>query len=162
MGYLNEFYNLNQVQEQTQVFDIKSVCKSNGVEKATDVLNEFNSVQCMLKNEENEESGRELASKFSLIRQSYFEKAAEAHSRGWGAVAQYYADMGHHHTKMMEFSNQQAVVQIFNANNPDYRNSNTLDLHGLHVKEAIGVLKDVINQKKMGKQLFLFKNLNDK
>lgn len=149
MKYLNEFYNLNQIQEQSQVFDIKSEFKTNRVEKSIDLSKEFNETKYFI-NEENKESGRELASKFSLIRQGYFEKAAEAYNRGWGAVAQYYADMGHNQTKMIEYSNHKAVVQIFRENNPDFGNSNTLDLHGLHVKEAISVLKDVLGQKKLG------------
>ena len=149
MRYLNEFYNLNQVEEQSQVFDIKTELKTNRVEKMLDTSNEFIKAKYFV-NEENEENGRNLASKFSLIRQGYFEKAAEAHSRGWGAVAQYYADMGHNQTKLIEYSNHKAVVQIFRENNPDFGNSNTLDLHGLHVKEAINVLKDVLSQKKQG------------
>lgn len=159
MKYLNEFFNLNQTQDQAQVFDIKSVYKTNKVEKTSGVLNEFNSME-YFENEKIDENGRNLANKYSLIRQGYFEKAAEAHSRGWGAVAQYYADMGHYQTKMIEYSNQKAVVQIFKENNPDYKNSNTLDLHGLHVKEAISVLKDVISQKKTG--LFFLNNIYSK
>lgn len=40
-----------------------------------------------------ENEHRILALKYSNLRQEYFEKASEAHSRGWGAVAQYYAQM---------------------------------------------------------------------
>jgi hypothetical protein len=36
---------------------------------------------------------RELAHEYFQIRQGYFEKATEAHSRGWGSVAQFYAEM---------------------------------------------------------------------
>jgi hypothetical protein len=36
---------------------------------------------------------RELAHEHFQIRQKYFEKASEAHQRGWGGVAQYYAEM---------------------------------------------------------------------
>jgi hypothetical protein len=39
------------------------------------------------------EDGRLLARKYLNLRQDYFEKATEAYSRGWGAVAQYYAEM---------------------------------------------------------------------
>ena len=42
-------------------------------------------------------------------------------------------------------------MQIFMSNNYDIKNQNTLDLHGLHVKEAIQVLKNVINEKKEGR-----------
>ena len=50
----------------------------------------------------------------------------------------------------MKKSNDMASMQIFLSNNLDIRNSNTLDLHGLYVKEAIEVLKNVMNEKKTG------------
>ena len=115
-------------------------------------FNRFYSVETD-ENEDLVENGRMLASKYSVIRQAYFEKAAEAHSRGWGAVAQYYADMGHEQTKNIEESNQKAAIQIFKEHNPDISHSNTLDLHGLHVKEEINVLKNIITERKSGKTL---------
>ena len=42
---------------------------------------------------ENANEYRELAHEYFQVRQTYFEKASEAHSRGWGAVAQFYAEM---------------------------------------------------------------------
>ena len=50
----------------------------------------------------------------------------------------------------MKKSNNLASMQIFMTNNIDIQHSNTLDLHGLHVKEAIGVLKNVLNEKRNG------------
>ncbi|CAF0961236.1 unnamed protein product, partial [Brachionus calyciflorus] len=156
--YINEFFNIDQVKEINRVFDIKSTKISkrsiSAGQLTSNKFNRFNSVEANYEEEEEEEyelseNGRDLASKYSNIRQSYFEKAAEAHSRGWGAVAQYYADMGHQQTQRIEDSNQKAAVQIFKENNPDFNHSNTLDLHGLHVKEAIDVLKKIITKRKL-------------
>jgi hypothetical protein len=52
----------------------------------------------------------------------------------------------------MKTSNNMASMQIFMSNNIDIKNSNTLDLHGLHVKEALNVLKNVLNEKQTGKK----------
>jgi hypothetical protein len=50
----------------------------------------------------------------------------------------------------MQQSNEFASVQAFLNNNPDIQNSNTLDLHGLQVREALNVLKQVIAEKRSG------------
>jgi len=51
----------------------------------------------------------------------------------------------------MQHSNDIASIQAFLNNNPDIKNSNTLDLHGLQVKEALNVLKQVMAEKRIGK-----------
>lgn len=43
-----------------------------------------------------------------------------------------------------------ASIQIFLANNPDLKNTETVDLHGLHVKEALAAVKQLINNKRLG------------
>lgn len=87
------------------------------------------------------------------IRQQFFDKASEAYSRGWGAVAQYYAEMGNICSQQIKESNMAASTKIFNANNQDIKNNNTLDLHGLHVDEAINALKTALNTRKNGNYL---------
>ena len=52
----------------------------------------------------------------------------------------------------MNQSNEVASIQTFLNNNPDIQNSNTLDLHGLQVREALNVLKQVMAEKKIGKR----------
>ena len=42
-------------------------------------------------------------------------------------------------------------MEILMANNPELGNSNTLDLHGLYIKEALDILKQVMYEKKQGK-----------
>jgi hypothetical protein len=39
---------------------------------------------------------------------------------------------------------------IFLANNPELKTNETIDLHGLHVKEAIAAVKQLISTKKQG------------
>ena len=55
----------------------------------------------------------------------------------------------------MQQSNEFASVQAFLNNNPDIQNSNTLDLHGLQVREALNVLKQVIAEKRSGNFIFI-------
>ena len=102
-------------------------------------------------NEFSDTDYRNLAKKYLNLRQDYFEKASEAYNRGWGLVAQYYAEMGHTQAVNMHRSNNLASIQTFLYNNPDIRNSSTLDLHGLSVKEALNVLKKVFFEKKQRK-----------
>jgi len=59
-------------------------------------------------------------------------------------------EQGHEQTWNMQQSNEFASVQAFLNNNPDIQNSNTLDLHGLQVREALNVLKQVIAEKRSG------------
>jgi DNA-nicking Smr family endonuclease len=48
----------------------------------------------------------------------------------------------------MKKSNETASVNIFALNNADLNNSNTLDLHGLHVNEAFRMFKQIYLKKK--------------
>jgi hypothetical protein len=50
---------------------------------------------------------------------------------------------------MQEF-NKAASYEIFQSNNSDIKNSNILDLHGLHVNEALEVFKEIYYKKKNG------------
>ena len=91
---------------------------------------------------------RNLAHQYFKIRQEYYEKASEAFSRGWGAVAQYYAQMGHTQSLHMKELHDKASVNIFAYNNADLSQSNTLDLHGLRVNEALDIFKKLYAKKK--------------
>jgi hypothetical protein len=59
---------------------------------------------------------------------------------------------------MQEF-NKAASYEIFQSNNSDIRNSNILDLHGLHVNEALEVFKEIYNKKKNGLNLLSYSSL---
>jgi hypothetical protein len=48
----------------------------------------------------------------------------------------------------MKESNQVASVNIFALNNANINDSNTLDLHGLHINEAIKIFKEVYAKKR--------------
>jgi hypothetical protein len=177
--FIDEFFNLENVQEPKKVFDLKSrkprsscnnMGKSNdknggGGKHASssssnklDYYNTDHSYDLFDNNGDyTTNESRYAAQGYVNLRQEYFEKASLAYSKGWGAVAQYYAEMGHQQSSNMKKSNNLASMQIFLSNNIDIRNSNTLDLHGLHVKEAMNVLKNVIVEKKNGKILNHFK-----
>ena len=95
---------------------------------------------------------RKLAIKFLNLRQEYFEKANEAYRRGWKHVAYYYSTMGHEQSNTIKNLNKNASMEIFLKNNPDLKSSNTLDLHGLYVREALEILKNMIGFKRQGKE----------
>ncbi|XP_044047061.1 NEDD4-binding protein 2 [Siniperca chuatsi] len=76
-----------------------------------------------------------------------FAKAAEAFKQGHKEVASFYAQQGHLHGKRMREANHRAAVQIFERVNSSLLPSNILDLHGLHVDEALEHLAQVLQDK---------------
>ncbi|XP_043918864.1 NEDD4-binding protein 2 [Protopterus annectens] len=79
--------------------------------------------------------------------QEYFSKAAEAYRRGMKQVATYYAQQGHLHGQKKKEANHRASLQIFTRVNASLLPQNILDLHGLHVKEAVHQLDIVLKEK---------------
>uniref|UniRef100_A0A224Z533 Nedd4 binding protein 2 n=1 Tax=Rhipicephalus zambeziensis TaxID=60191 RepID=A0A224Z533_9ACAR len=81
------------------------------------------------------------------MRQESFRKAKEAYHRGMKTVAAFYSQQGRAYAEKMREANERAswkLLQLRNAQSDD----NTLDLHGLHVQEAIQVLKNYVKLKK--------------
>ncbi|XP_073699114.1 NEDD4-binding protein 2 [Garra rufa] len=78
-----------------------------------------------------------------------FNKAAEAHRQGRKDVASFYAQQGHMHGEKMREANHRAAMQIFQQVNASLLPQNILDLHGLHVDEAIHHLSQVLTNKNL-------------
>ncbi|KAK3507445.1 hypothetical protein QTP70_020638 [Hemibagrus guttatus] len=76
--------------------------------------------------------------------QECFDKAAEAYRQGRKDVASFYANQGHLHGQKMKEANHRAAVQIFERVNSTLLPQNVLDLHGLHVTEALHHLQQVL------------------
>ncbi|XP_068607452.1 NEDD4-binding protein 2 [Brachionichthys hirsutus] len=74
-------------------------------------------------------------------------KAAEAFKQGRKQLASFYAQQGHLHGKRMHEANHRAAVQIFERVNASLLPNNILDLHGLHVNEALEHLAQVLQDK---------------
>ncbi|XP_072262399.1 NEDD4-binding protein 2 isoform X1 [Pyxicephalus adspersus] len=79
--------------------------------------------------------------------QESYRKAAEAHNRGMKQVATYYAQQGYLYGQKMKEENHRAAVQIFERANEYLLAENILDLHGLHVDEAMKHLRRVLQEK---------------
>uniref|UniRef100_A0A8B9EYC1 NEDD4 binding protein 2 n=1 Tax=Amazona collaria TaxID=241587 RepID=A0A8B9EYC1_9PSIT len=80
-------------------------------------------------------------------RQECLKKAGEAHCMGMKSVAAFYAHQGHLHEQKMKEANHAAAVQIFEKVNTSLLPMNVLDLHGLHVDEAVTQLSRVLQEK---------------
>ncbi|XP_016145047.1 NEDD4-binding protein 2-like isoform X2 [Sinocyclocheilus grahami] len=78
-----------------------------------------------------------------------FNKAAEAHRQGRKDVASFYAQQGHTHGEKMREANHRAAMQIFQQVNASLLPQNILDLHGLHVDEALHHLSQVLTDKNL-------------
>ncbi|MPC08194.1 NEDD4-binding protein 2-like 1 [Portunus trituberculatus] len=70
-------------------------------------------------------------------RQEAFRKAQEAFRQGMKAAAAYYAHIGNLHSVKLREANQRASEKILEAQNAHRKDANCLDLHLLHVPEAI-------------------------
>lgn len=79
--------------------------------------------------------------------QECFRKAAEAYRRGMKEVATFYAQQGHLHGVKVKEANHLAALQIFNRVNESLLPENVLDLHGLHVDEAIDRMCRILREK---------------
>ncbi|XP_057582107.1 NEDD4-binding protein 2 isoform X2 [Hippopotamus amphibius kiboko] len=76
-----------------------------------------------------------------------YSKAKEAYRMGKKNVATFYAQQGSLHEQKMKEANHLAAVEIFEKVNASLLPQNVLDLHGLHVDEAIEHLTTVLQQK---------------
>ncbi|XP_040191013.1 NEDD4-binding protein 2 isoform X2 [Rana temporaria] len=79
--------------------------------------------------------------------QESYRKAAEAHTRGMKQVAAFYAQQGYLYGQKMKEENNRAAVQIFEQANEYLLPENILDLHGLHVDEAMKHFRSVLQAK---------------
>ncbi|NWH27811.1 N4BP2 protein, partial [Grus americana] len=80
-------------------------------------------------------------------RQECLKKAGEAYRMGMKPVAAFYAHQGRLHEQKMKEANHAAAVQIFEKINTSLLPMNVLDLHGLHVDEAVNQLSRVLQEK---------------
>ncbi|NWU98862.1 N4BP2 protein, partial [Upupa epops] len=80
-------------------------------------------------------------------RQECLKKAGEAYRMGMKSVAAFYAHQSRLHEQKMKEANHAAAVQIFEKVNTALLPMNVLDLHGLHVDEAVNQLSRVLQEK---------------
>jgi DNA-nicking Smr family endonuclease len=79
--------------------------------------------------------------------QEYFQQAMSVYNKGphGKETAAYYAEQGRILSRKIKERNQEASEQIFKLNNPNYKNTNTIDLHGLYVNEAIKIVNECLD-----------------
>ncbi|NXG61703.1 N4BP2 protein, partial [Hemiprocne comata] len=80
-------------------------------------------------------------------RKECLQKAGEAFRMGMRPVAAFYAHQGRLHEQKMKEANHAAALQIFEKVNTSLLPMNVLDLHGLHVDEAVNHLSRVLQEK---------------
>ncbi|KAJ7326680.1 hypothetical protein JRQ81_016439 [Phrynocephalus forsythii] len=80
-------------------------------------------------------------------RQECLRKAGEAYHKGMKPVAAFYVQQGRFHEQKMKEANRDAAVQIFEKVNASKLPENLVDLHGLHVDEALDHLGRVLQEK---------------
>lgn len=64
------------------------------------------------------------------------------------AVAAYYARLGNLHSTKLHEANHRASQKILEATNADRKDANCLDLHLLHVPEAISAIQEFLSERR--------------
>ncbi|XP_021340102.1 uncharacterized protein LOC110441305 isoform X2 [Mizuhopecten yessoensis] len=80
------------------------------------------------------------------LRHECFLKAQEAYRRGMRDVASFYSRQGHGHSQKIKEANQRAAEKILQSRNI-LKERSAVDLHGLHVDEAIEALERIIPER---------------
>eukprot|EP01135_Chromosphaera_perkinsii_P008578 Nk52_evm20s1401 gene=Nk52_evmTU20s1401 len=89
---------------------------------------------------------RDEAADHAVRRNKFFQLAVEAYMRQDGASAKELARHGRYHDEMMRMIHSKASYEIFlKRNSTGNQSSNTIDLHGLHVEEALEILDYYVN-----------------
>ncbi|XP_069130477.1 serine-rich adhesin for platelets-like isoform X2 [Argopecten irradians] len=81
------------------------------------------------------------------LRHECFQKAQEAYRRGMRDVASFYSKQGHSHTQKIKEANRRAADKILQSRNTLMKERSAVDLHGLHVDEAIEALERIIPER---------------
>ncbi|KAG0708058.1 NEDD4-binding protein 2-like 1 [Chionoecetes opilio] len=81
-------------------------------------------------------------------RQEAFRKAQEAFRQGMKAAAAYYAHIGNLHSEKLREANQRASQKILEAQNAHRKDGNCLDLHLLHVPEALSATQAFLQERR--------------
>lgn len=88
---------------------------------------------------------RKEATRQAKLRSMYFRQAAQAYADGNGAAAAMMSRKGREHTELMKKYQRQAFRQNFyKRNHGRMENLAKVDLHGLHVQEAIEVVEELL------------------
>ncbi|XP_066945759.1 NEDD4-binding protein 2-like [Macrobrachium rosenbergii] len=91
-------------------------------------------------------------------RQEFYRKAQEAYRKGMKNVAAYYAALGKLHAEKLNEANKRASFKILEAvNSKNKKDANVLDLHLLHVPEALNATKAFLLERE---QLLMARNIN--
>jgi len=90
---------------------------------------------------------RAEASLHYKLRHECFQKAQQAFGSNKKMVASFYSQQGHLHTLKLKAANKRAAEKMLQLRHGSLQQTNTLDLHGLHVDEALDILRDVLQMK---------------
>jgi len=97
-------------------------------------------------NAETYEKERTSAFEFMEKRNKCYRAAASAYASGNAATAKKLADQGKAYDVEAREANQRACINIYHATN-NFENLIAVDLHGLHVSEALDIVETVISLK---------------
>ncbi|KAJ8281312.1 hypothetical protein GJAV_G00066080 [Gymnothorax javanicus] len=127
--------------------DTQRSCSNEGRRKGKEVGTPASAAEFQDTQDPDYEDFRTEATLQRRKQQECFSKAAEAYRQGMKDVASFYAQQGHLHGQKMREANHRAAMRIFQQVNATLLPQNILDLHGLHVDEALYHLQRVLEEK---------------
>ncbi|KAF7723376.1 hypothetical protein EC973_002075 [Apophysomyces ossiformis] len=86
---------------------------------------------------------RKQAIEYGMLRNRFFKKATEYYLKGDGSKARAYSSEAKHYNRLMQEMHVEASRRIFEERN---QRETFIDLHGLHVDEAIDILQEQLDQ----------------
>ncbi|KAG0170157.1 hypothetical protein DFQ28_010252 [Apophysomyces sp. BC1034] len=86
---------------------------------------------------------RKQAIEYGMLRNRFFKRATEYYLKGDGAKAKAYSSEAKHYNRLMQEMHVEASRRIFEERN---QRETYIDLHGLHVDEAIDMLQEQFDQ----------------
>eukprot|EP00730_Choanoeca_flexa_P016563 TRINITY_DN7856_c0_g2_i4.p2 TRINITY_DN7856_c0_g2~~TRINITY_DN7856_c0_g2_i4.p2 ORF type:complete len:237 (+),score=42.55 TRINITY_DN7856_c0_g2_i4:1715-2425(+) len=89
---------------------------------------------------------RQQAIEYAELRNKLLQQSTEAFIHGDKAAAKNLSKQGRRYDELMKEQHRQAAQTLFTSRNAQFKDSNVLDLHGLHVKEALIYLESFLDQ----------------
>jgi len=89
---------------------------------------------------------REEAVQHARLRNRLFHEATQAYLSGNKSAATELSSRGRHHDHRMKELHARAAREIFQSRNAKYSKTNIVDLHGLHVQEALPLMQGFLDR----------------
>jgi DNA-nicking Smr family endonuclease len=122
---------------------ISTIPKSQPSPSASNVRSTITTKPIVESDLESYEISRRNARDYALKRKEYYNKADQANRHGMTGVASYYINQAREQTRLIKDANRIACEYLSKTRLMQFHQTHRLDLHELHVDEALQLFKQV-------------------